>query len=219
MHTDDLPNLGNKVNGILNDFPAIDTVILNAGVQKCFNLFDKSTITPNDIASEISINLTGPSILVHHFAPHLLKLAQGGTKTILFLTSSTLAYIPLSFYPAYCASKAGIATLAKVLRQQLGFIPEASKNMAVVEIVPPYTDTGLDKDHRDATIAMQGGPDKAFAPMPLGEYVDKFFEAWEQAVGPDGSVKQEIGVAFGAVGVDTWRGSFGELYKGMGLST
>lgn len=139
----------------------------------------------------------GPSILVYYFAPHLLKLAQAGTKTTLFLTSSTLGYIPLSFYPTYGASKAGIAALAKVLRQQLSFIPGANKNMAIVEIVPPSTDTGLDKEHREATIALQGGPDKAFAPLPLSEFVDKSFEAWEQAISPNSSVKHEIGWALG----------------------
>lgn len=211
--------IGTKIEGILKDFPSIDSAIITAGVQKCFNLFDPSTTTPEVIASEISTNLTATTILVHYLTPHLLRLAQKGTKSNLFLTSSTLAYIPLSFYPTYCASKAGVATLTKVVRQQLSYIPVAKDNMAVVEIVPPYTDTPLDRDHRAATIAMQGGADKAFAPMPLAEYIDKFFEALDAAVGPDGSMKQEIGVGFGAVGVDTWRKSFGAVYEGMGMST
>lgn len=219
FHIDDLPAIGENVNAILKDFPTIDSVIVTAGVQHCFNFFEPSTTSPELISREISTNITAPAILVHHLAPHLLKLAQTGSKTNLFLTSSALAYVPLSFYPTYCASKAGVATLTKVLRQQLGFIPGASENMAIVEIVPPYTDTPLDKVHREATIAMQGGADKAFPPMPLDEYVDKFFEGLEEAARPDGSVKQEIGVGFGAVGVDTWRGSLGKVYEGMGLST
>ncbi|ROW15211.1 hypothetical protein VPNG_03070 [Cytospora leucostoma] len=220
LHVDDLPNLGSNINKILADFPSIDSVIINAGIQQSFNLLDPSTISPDAIASEITTNLTGPTILVHHLAPHLLKLAQAGTKTNLFLNSSTLAYIPLGSFPSYIASKAGIAALARVLRQQLISTPgPASGNMAVVEIVPPWTDTGLDKNHRDVAIGDEGGADNGFAPMPLGEYVDKFFDAWEGAVRADGSVKEEIGVGLGAVGVDTWRASFGELYKGMGLST
>lgn len=174
---------------------------------------------PEVLAGEISTNLTATTVLVHYLAPHLLKVARGGTKSNLFLTSSTLAYIPLSFYPTYCASKACVAALARVLRQQLSYIPVSRENMAVVEIVPPYTDTPLDKEHREATIAMQGGASKAFAPMPLAEYVDKFFEALEAAVGPDGSVKQEIGVGYGAMGVDTWTATFGAIYEGMGVRT
>lgn len=211
--------IGPKIEAILEDFPNIDSVIITAGVQKSFNLFDPSTTSPEVLADEISTNLTATTVLIHYLAPHLLKVAQGGTKSNLFLTSSTLAYIPLSFYPTYCASKAGVAALARVLRQQLSYIPVAAETMAVVEIVPPYTDTPLDKEHREATIAMQGGASKAFAPMPLAEYVDKFFEALEAAVGPDGSVKQEIGVGYGAMGVDTWRASFGAIYEGMGVRT
>lgn len=211
--------IGPKIKGILRDFPNIDSVIITAGMQKSFDLFDPPTTSPEVLPGEISTNLTATTVLVHYLAPHLLKLAQNGFKSNLFLTSSTLAYTPLSLYPTYCASKAGVVALARVLRQQLSYIPVARENMAVVEIVPPYTDTPLDKEHREATIAMQGGASKAFAPMPLAEYVDKFFEALEAAVRPDGSVKQEIDAGYGAMGVDTWRASFGAVYEGMGVRT
>jgi len=65
---------------------------------------------------------------------------------------------------------------------------------------------------------MQGGPEKAFPAMPLQEYIDKFFESLEQ-LEPDGSLKKEIGVGFGQMGAETWRGSFGNIYEQMGLST
>lgn len=57
-----------------------------------------------------------------------------------------------------------------------------------------------------------------FGPMPLAWYIEKLFEALEVAVGPDGSVKQEIGVGHGTMGVDTWRASFGAIYTGMGVN-
>ncbi|RCI14040.1 hypothetical protein L249_8038 [Ophiocordyceps polyrhachis-furcata BCC 54312] len=216
LFIDDVGGLAKHTTAILDDFPALDTVIITAGIQHCFNLFDRPSCT-DKMTSEITTNLTAPSVLVHLLAPHLLKLAESGTKTTLLLTSSTLAYIPLSFYPTYCASKAGIAALAKVLRQQLSFASEeARRNMAVVEMVPPYTDTALDREHREMTIAMQGGREKAFLPMPLEQYVEAFFEAWDK----DGGVtRQEIGIGMGQMAVDTWRGSFGKLYEPMGLST
>ncbi|RDA89831.1 hypothetical protein CP533_6953 [Ophiocordyceps camponoti-saundersi (nom. inval.)] len=216
LFIDDVSGLPQRTRAILDEFPTLDTVIITAGIQRCFNLFDSTSTNPDKMTEEITTNLTAPSVLVHLLAPHLLKLAESGTKTTLFLTSSTLAYIPLSFYPTYCASKAGVAALAKVLRQQLSFASEeARRNMAVVEIVPPYTDTPLDKDHREMTIAMQGGREKAFPPMPLDEFVEAFFEAWEK----DGAARQEIGVGMGQMAVDTWRESFGKLYEPMGLST
>ncbi|KAI8635551.1 hypothetical protein F5Y19DRAFT_408283 [Xylariaceae sp. FL1651] len=212
-----LETLPAHVNAILTDFPLLDTVIITSGIQLHFSLFDPSSITPEKINSEITTNLTAPSLLIRLFAPHLLQLAIKGNKTTLFVTSSSLGYIPLSFYPTYCATKAGVQTLIKALRQQLASIPGA-ENMRVVDIVPPYVDTGLDKAHRKATITLQGGPEKAFPAMSLEEYVQKFFEALEQP-GPDGEVQKEIGVGFGAMGVQTWRESFGKVYEQMGIST
>ena len=199
--------------------PEVDSVIINAGIQRSFNLFDPSSIAAAEIAREIETNLTAPTLLAQIFAPYLLGAALKGTKTTLFITSSTLAYIPLGFYPAYCASKAGIHALTLTLRQQLAHAPEeGKKNFQVVEIVPPYTDTGLDKDHREATIAAQGGPEKAFPAMPLKDYIDQFFSALEETEA-DGSLKNEIGVGAGKMAIDTWRASFGKIFEQFGLST
>ena len=105
-----------------------------------------------------------------------------------------------------------------MLRQQLAYVPEEiRKNMSIVEVVPPYVDTDLDKLHREATVAMQGGADKAFPPMPLAEYMEKVFACLEEP-GEDGKLKKEIGVGFGQVGAETWRGSFGKILDGMGIS-
>lgn len=213
----DLQAVPANVNSILRDFSSLDTVIITAGIQRYFSLLDPSSITPDKINNEITTNLTAPTFLIRLFVPHLLQLAEKGTKTTLFVTSSSLAYVPLSFYPTYCASKAGVQALVKILRQQLAFSPNA-ENFRVVEIVPPYTDTGLDKAHREATIAIQGGPEKAFPAMPLNEFVSKFFESLEQP-GPDGEIKKEIGVGFGEMGSTLWRDSFGKVYDQMSIVT
>lgn len=102
----------------------------------------------------------------------------------------------------------------------LSFAPDdtAKKNLNIVEIVPPYIDTDLDQEHREATVAMQGGPDKAFSPTPLAEYIDKFFESIEE-LDEDGKLKKEVGVGSGQMGAETWRGSFGKIYESIGIST
>ncbi|KAL7629689.1 hypothetical protein AAE478_001212 [Parahypoxylon ruwenzoriense] len=133
------------------------------------------------------------------------------------MTSSSLAYVPLSFYLMYATAKAGVQAMVKILRQQLGFAPNG-QNMHAVGIIPPYTDTSLDKAHREATVVMQGGPDKAFPAMPLSEFVAKFFENLEQP-GPDGEIKKEIGIGFGEMSVDTWCNRFGKVYEEMGIVT
>ncbi|KAF2708826.1 NAD(P)-binding protein [Pleomassaria siparia CBS 279.74] len=223
----DFAALPANVASILEEFPKLDSVIINSGIQKSFNLYDPLSITPDEIKGEIETNLTGPTLLARLFAPHLLGLAAQGIKTTLFTTSSSLAYVPLSFYPTYCATKAGVHALTLILRQQLAFAPEAiKKNMNIVEIVPPYVDTGLDKAHRETTIAMQDRLIPHYtstilfhvhARLPT-EYIEKFFEALEK-VEPDGSLKKEIGVGFGEAGVATWRAAFGPTYDQMGLTT
>lgn len=209
----DLANLQNNVKSILANFPKLDTVFINAGIQHHYMLFQP----PNDqeVIGEITTNLTAPNLIAQSFAPHLLTLAQSGTKTNLFITTSALAYIPLAFYPTYCATKAGISAFTKTLRIQLGYT--GCKDMSVVEVVPPYVDTGLDAGHRDQINTLQGGKDKALPPMPLKEYIDGFFAALEQTEA-DGSLKKEIGVGFGAQAVDVWRGAFPKVYEAMGLS-
>ena len=118
---------------------------------------------------EINSNLTAPLLLARLF---LQSLASTGTRANLLITGSSLGYISLSFYPVYCPTKAASHSLCIVLRQQFAYALEAIKtNLHVVKIVPPYTDTHLDKEHRVVLVERQGGPDKAFKPMPLYEYV------------------------------------------------
>ncbi|KAI0836247.1 NAD(P)-binding protein [Hypoxylon sp. FL0890] len=185
--------------------------------EKSFNFFDQST-SAEQITGEITTNLMASTLLVRLFAPYLSELAKAGIKTNLFITSSSIAYFPLGFYPAYCSSKAGVHTLAKVLRPQLSFAPsEVKQNMNLVEIVPPYVDTGLDEEHREVVNAIQGGSDEAFRPMPLAEYIEKFFKNLEQ-LDPYGSFKKEIAVGFGEQVIDIWRGSLGKLYEQSSLN-
>ena len=135
----------------------------------------------------------------------------------MFITSSALAYIPISLYPVYAPSKAAIHALCVVLRQQLMHAPEAVKrNLSIVEIVPPYTDTELDKEHRATSIALQGGPEKALKPMPLDEFIE---QAWAGLLKADEERRptKEVAVGFGQVGVDTWREGVGKILEGMGL--
>jgi short-subunit dehydrogenase involved in D-alanine esterification of teichoic acids len=166
---------------------------------------------------ELTTNLTAPILVAQAFASHLLSLAQSGTKTNLFLTSSSLAYFPVPFYPAYCPAKAGIAAFAKIMRMQLEATGCKKDMMNVVEVVPPYVDTPLNAAHRDKTDELQGGKDKAVQPMPLGEYVDKFFAELEQTK-EDGSFRDEIGVGFGAQLAALWRKGYRKALSESGMA-
>jgi hypothetical protein len=65
---------------------------------------------------------------------------------------------------------------------------------------------------------MQKGKEKAFPAMPLEEFVDEFFKALEEA-GYHGELGKEVGVGFGEVGFETWRGSLDKFHEGRGMLT
>ncbi|XP_044721525.1 short chain dehydrogenase domain-containing protein [Hirsutella rhossiliensis] len=210
----DLDRLQSEAKNILADFPKLDTVFINAGIQNHYMMFQEPPKN-EEVIRELTTNLTAPILVAHSFASHLFALAQSGIKTNMLLTSSSLAYFPVAFYPTYCPSKAGVAAFTKIMRMQLDYT--GCKDMNVVEVVPPYVDTGLNAAHRDRTDALQGGQDKSVQPMPLDEYIDKFFAALEQTQA-DGSLKNEIGVGFGAQGVEIWHDGFRRLLNGSGMT-
>ncbi|KAK0662956.1 putative dehydrogenase [Cercophora samala] len=211
-----LDSLQSEVDGILRDFPKLDTVFVNAGIQHHYDIFQNPPPDlPKQAIQELTTNLVAPILVAQAFAGHLLSLAKQGIKTNIFLTSSSLAYFPVPFYPTYCPSKAGVASFCKILRWQL----EATgvKGMNVVEVAPPYVDTPLNAHHREQTDALQGGPEKAVQPMPLDEYIDKFFELLE-ATKEDGSISDEIGVGFGGQGQKVWKQGYERLLRGSGMT-
>ena len=129
----DFPNLQNHVQSILTSFPTLDSVYISAGIQNYYSIL----LPPQtqEVINEVTINLVAPNLIAQAFVPHLVALAQSGTKTNLFLTSSSLAYFPVPFYPTYCATKAGISAFTKVIRMQLQ--AGGVKDLNIVEVVPP----------------------------------------------------------------------------------
>jgi short-subunit dehydrogenase involved in D-alanine esterification of teichoic acids len=211
----DITKLQQHVSELTAEYPTLETIFINAGIQNSFSFLYPQTTSVESISSEINVNLTVPALLMHLFVPHLMKIASAGKPANLLVTSSTLAYIPFPFYPAYCAAKAGVHGLCIALREQLGFAPEEiRKNLNLVEVVPPYTDTGLDSNHRSSVAAIQG--DNAITPMPLTEFIEKAYPSLNE-LDQEGQMKKEVGVGFGEMAVDIWRGSFGKSLEGMGI--
>ncbi|KAL9032812.1 MAG: hypothetical protein Q9180_006294 [Flavoplaca navasiana] len=221
----DLNLLQNHVTGILQKWPDLDTVFLNAAIQSHYNIFTSSPAppSPSGTMAELNTNLVAPILVAQAFAPHLLGRAKQGRVTTLFITTSSLAYFPVPFYPAYCAAKAGLASFVKILRMQARALEleeyerrerdeqaEKGGGMKIIEVVPPYVDTALNAEHRAQTDALQGGEEKAVQPMALGEYVDGFFEGLEEE-------EEEIAVGFAKKGVEIWKRGFGELRRCSGM--
>ncbi|KAI9665583.1 MAG: hypothetical protein M1831_001726 [Alyxoria varia] len=214
----DIPNISAHASQLLAQFPDIDTVWVNAGIQKSFLFSDPSTSTDADIAKEVETNVTAPAVLIRAFWPHLAKVAESGRYSHLLMTGSGLGFMPMAYYPVYAPTKSAVHSLCITARQQLSFASEKVKRyMSVALVAPPYLDdTGLDAGHRKSVRELQGGEEKAVKPMRMGEYMDVTMR--DLAVrGEDGKMLKDIGTGFAAMGARIFREGFGEQYKKMGV--
>jgi uncharacterized oxidoreductase len=117
---------------VLAQFPALDTLINNAGIMRNINLNDQRDLL--DVSREIEINLSGPVRMIQQFLPHL----KTRPDALIVNVSSGLAFIPYPISPVYSATKAALHSYSQSLRQQL-----EGTGITVVELAPPPTETEL----------------------------------------------------------------------------
>lgn len=122
-----------------SNFRNLNILINNAGMQREID-FKKGTVDLMSGENEIEINLQAPVHLSALFIPHLMEQKEAAIVNI----SSGLAFIPIAIMPVYCATKAAIHSFSISLRHQL-----KDTSIKVFEIIPPTTDTELDRGARD----------------------------------------------------------------------
>ncbi|KAL8676781.1 MAG: hypothetical protein Q9186_006729 [Xanthomendoza sp. 1 TL-2023] len=203
MDTEDITNLPKGVADLLAAHPKIDTVIAMAGIQSTSDFKDPKSSSPESIQSEVTINVTAPMVLAQLMVPHLLSLKR---PTTFVIVSSGLAFLPVPYYPVYCPTKAAMHSFAVVLRAQL-----ADTLCKIIEVAPPYVDTGIDAAYRDQIKEAQGGEEKAMKPMPLEEYLDKTMASFKQ------EDVTEIATGFSEMVTSTWRKAFGPILDNIGI--
>lgn len=120
---------------LLQQFPALDTLINNAGVMRNLDLNKPQELL--GLTREIDINLNGPLRMVQQFLPHLKQR----TNALIVNVSSALAFVPLPASPVYSATKAALHAYTRSLRVQL-----AGSGVTVVELMPPAVETPLFKE-------------------------------------------------------------------------
>ena len=136
---------------LITDFPALNAVILNAGIMRPENVLAEPWDL-SDAEATITTNLLGPIRLTAALLPHFVKQPHASILTV----TSGLAFVPLALAPTYNATKAAIHSWSQALRYQL-----KSTSVEVLEIVPPYVQTEL-MGKRQAT-----DPNA----MPLAEFI------------------------------------------------
>jgi uncharacterized oxidoreductase len=118
------------------DFPALNAVILNAGIMRTESIANCGVA---DAEAIITTNLLGPIRLIAALLPQLLQQPHAAILTV----SSGLAFVPLAVAPTYCATKAAIHSYTQSLRYQL-----QNTSVEVLEIAPPYVQTELLGSHQ-----------------------------------------------------------------------
>jgi NAD(P)-dependent dehydrogenase (short-subunit alcohol dehydrogenase family) len=129
---------------LADELGAVDVLVCNAGMNRRAEALGEDERTWNDV---LAVNLTAPWLCARSIAPRMVERGAGGT--IVFVTS-ILAVDPLSGGGAYCASKAGLEALSRVLALEL-----AQHGILVNAVAPGHTATpmnfGDDVPHAHAT--------------------------------------------------------------------
>ena len=151
LDMDDEADIQRVAAQLIQDFPALNAVMHNAGIMSEEDLKSGQTATAQ---AHITTNLLGPIRLNSALLPHLLTQPSATVLTV----SSGLAFVPLSLNPTYSATKAAIHSYTQAMRYQL-----QDTNIQVIELVPPYVRTGLQGER-------QASDPNA---MPLDEYISE----------------------------------------------
>lgn len=129
----DTAGIRNFAARVIRENPDLNVLVNNAGIMVPEDLLNQS----EDLAianSTIATNLLGPIHLTAALLPEIRKREYGA----IVMVSSGLAFIPTARTPTYCATKAAIHSYAQSLRYQL-----KNTTVEVLELVPPYVQTGL----------------------------------------------------------------------------
>jgi NAD(P)-dependent dehydrogenase (short-subunit alcohol dehydrogenase family) len=132
-------------------------IVVNAATVTPVNL---RKITPQQWAAELRVNLDGAFYTAHAAALRLVAAKKPGR--IVFLGSGA-AHIPNVNIPAYCAAKAAIRHLCKVMALEF-----AGDGILVNEIAPGNVDAGLSAKVWDQ---IPGSRERAAEDIPVGSLI------------------------------------------------
>lgn len=127
------PEAGRLVDTIKRDYPALNMLINNAGIQMNYSFADGGD-HGDRIDAEMDANFTAHARLTSALLPLLMKQPQAAIVNV----SSALSLVPKQSAPIYCASKAAMHIFTEALRYQL----EATV-VQVFEVVPALVDTAM----------------------------------------------------------------------------
>lgn len=147
---DDAAALDGFVARLLADHPALNAVLVNAGIMRTEKVSGQRDLT--DALEQIATNLIAPIRLTNALVDHLAAQPDAALITV----SSGLAFVPLAATATYCATKAAIHSYTVSLRTAL------AGKVEVIELIPPAVQTDLTP-----------GQSTREGYMPLQDFIDE----------------------------------------------
>jgi short-subunit dehydrogenase involved in D-alanine esterification of teichoic acids len=153
--------------------PDLDSIIINAGIQRPFNFAAPESVDFGSFGDELLTNYTAVVHLVTAFLPHLQHLGREGKETHLVFIGASLGLVPTMLRtPGYNASKAALHSFVVNLREQLR---QNGDRVRCVEVFPPAVQTELhDTNHQPDLV----NGDKIG--MPLDVYTEHLYKGLEE---------------------------------------
>lgn len=153
--------IDNFAEELLAAYPNLNVLINNAGIMRRENLAARRDLA--DSEETVITNLLGPIRLTNALIEHLARQPDAAIVNV----SSGLAFVPLSHFPTYSATKAAIHSYSLSLREQL------KCKVEVIELVPPGVQTDLTP-----------GQSTREGYMPLDDFMEEVMEAFHREPTP-----------------------------------
>ncbi|KAL0567174.1 hypothetical protein V5O48_014824 [Marasmius crinis-equi] len=163
----DAQTLKKSVHDVVRKQPDLDTIILNAGIQREYD-FLNTDISIENLYQEMNVNYLSILAVVAGILPHFKELAAAGRQCMVVIVTSGLAVVPAPHLCNYSASKSALHSMTMSLQSQF-----QGTNIHFIEVVPPLVESELHD--------VEGTTEKLSKFwMPLNEYIPLTLEGLQK---------------------------------------